>query len=103
MDAAGGPEIVSAMLRNLDRRLRVVLLEQGAATHSDAFSAGVLGPDGLCAPGNRGIRFEELQFYAFERVQLQSVHISQKCTERAQSGQNGAKSQISEKRSRPSL
>ena len=60
LDAAGGPEIISEMLKNLSRRLRAVLLEQGAATHADAFSAGVLGPDGLCASGNRGICFEEL-------------------------------------------
>lgn len=60
LDVVGGPEIVSAMLKNLSRRLRAVVLEQGAATHADAFSAGVLGQDGFCAPGNRGICFEEL-------------------------------------------
>lgn len=89
-DATGGRELVSAMLTNLDRRLRTVVLEQGAGTHADAFSAGVLGPDGLCAPGNRGIRFEELQFYAFERVSLQRVHTDRKSSPLGENGSENA-------------
>ena len=41
-----------------------------AGTHADAFSAGVLGADGLCAEGGLGIRFGIIQFYAYEKIEL---------------------------------